>query len=94
MTAGGAGGQAPPVPLLLDLLRHGEALPAAGGGDESRPLSARGARALERLAIRLSGLGWRPDRAFTSPLVRARDSARIARCVIEDAGYLGDSDDE
>jgi hypothetical protein len=22
------------------------------------------------------------------------DSARIARCVIEDAGYLGDSDDE
>jgi phosphohistidine phosphatase len=65
------------VPLVLDLLRHGDALPAADGGDESRRLSPRGERDLERLALHLAGLRWRPDRAFTSPLVRARDSARI-----------------
>jgi phosphohistidine phosphatase SixA len=65
------------VPLVLDLLRHGDALPAADGGDESRRLSPRGARDLERLALHLAGLRWRPDRAFTSRLVRARDSARI-----------------
>jgi len=65
------------VPLVLDLLRHGDALPAADGGDEARRLSPRGQRDLERLALHLAGLRWRPERAFTSPLVRARDSARI-----------------
>ena len=66
------------MPLVLDLLRHGAALPAAQGGDASRRLSPRGRADLERLAVRLAGMGWRPDRAFTSPLVRARDSALIA----------------
>jgi phosphohistidine phosphatase SixA len=66
------------VPLVLDLLRHGAALPAAHGGDASRRLSPRGRADLERLAVHLAGMGWRPDRAFTSPLVRARDSAVIA----------------
>ncbi|MEK7824642.1 MAG: histidine phosphatase family protein [Candidatus Eisenbacteria bacterium] len=65
------------MPLLLDLLRHGDALPAADGGDDARRLSPRGERDLERLALHLAGLRWRPDRAFTSPMVRARDSARI-----------------
>jgi phosphohistidine phosphatase SixA len=65
------------VPLVLDLLRHGEALADAGGGDASRRLSPAGERALERLAAHLAGQGWRPTRAFTSPLVRARESARI-----------------
>jgi phosphohistidine phosphatase len=67
-----------PVPLVLDLLRHGAALPAAHGGDEARPLSPRGRADLERLAAHLAGMGWRPDRAFASPLTRARDSAVIA----------------
>jgi phosphohistidine phosphatase len=66
------------VPLVLDLLRHGAALPAARDGDASRRLSPRGRADLERLAVRLTGMGWRPDRAFTSPLLRARDSALIA----------------
>jgi len=65
------------VPLVLDLLRHGDSLPAADGGDEFRRLSPRGERDLERLALHLARLGWRPDRAYTSPLARARDSARI-----------------
>ena len=66
------------MPLVLDLLRHGAALPADPGGDASRRLSPRGRADLERLAVHLSGMGWRPDRAFTSPLLRARDSALIA----------------
>lgn len=65
------------VPFLLDLLRHGAALPAADGGDAARPLSPGGQRDLERLSRHLAGLGWRPERAYTSPLIRARDSARI-----------------
>jgi len=65
------------VPLLLDLLRHGAALPAANGGDAARPLSPRGEQDLERLARHLAGLNWRPERAFVSPLIRALDSARI-----------------
>lgn len=66
------------VPLVLDLLRHGAALPAAHGGDDARPLSPRGRADLERLGARLAGMGWRPQRAFASPLLRARDSAVIA----------------
>ena len=65
------------MPLVLDLLRHGEALPAAEGGDDARRLSPRGERDLERLALHLAGLGWRPNNALTSPLRRARDTARI-----------------
>ena len=65
------------MPLVLDLLRHGEALPAAESGDEGRRLSPRGKHDLERLGRHLATLGWRPDRAFASPLMRARDSARI-----------------
>ncbi|MGH7730399.1 MAG: SixA phosphatase family protein [Candidatus Eiseniibacteriota bacterium] len=66
------------MPLVLDLLRHGATLPAAAGGDEARPLSSRGMADLERLASRLEAMGWRPDRAFASPLRRAHDSAVIA----------------
>ena len=66
------------MPLVLDLLRHGAALPADHGGDDARPLSARGRTDLERLAAHLARMGWRPDRAFASPLLRARESAVIA----------------
>lgn len=65
------------MPLVLDLLRHGEALPAAAGGDAERPLSPLGERAISRLADTFVERGWRPERAFTSPLRRARESARI-----------------
>jgi phosphohistidine phosphatase len=66
------------VPLVLDLLRHGHALPAAEGGDTLRRLSPRGRADLERLAERLKAMAYRPDRVFTSPLSRARESARVA----------------
>ena len=79
MTPIGTRGQAPlvPIALALDLMRHGDALPAAEGGDSARPLSRSGIRDLERLGLHLARLRWRPDRAFASPLARARESAGI-----------------
>ena len=65
------------MPFVLELLRHGEALPAGAAGDGARRLSAAGRRAIEQLAATLAAEGWRPDRVFTSPLLRARDSTRI-----------------
>lgn len=65
------------MPLALDLLRHGAALPDADGRDDARRLSPRGRADIERLASHLAGIGWCPGRAFSSPLVRARDSALI-----------------
>lgn len=65
------------MPLVLDLLRHGDSLPSSNGGDDARRLSPDGERDLERLATYLADLGWHPERAFTSPLIRARDTARI-----------------
>jgi phosphohistidine phosphatase SixA len=65
------------VPLVIDLLRHGDSLPASPDGDDARRLSPRGREDLQRLAAHLATLGWRPTCAFTSPLWRARDSAAI-----------------
>jgi phosphohistidine phosphatase len=66
-----------PVPFVLELLRHGEARPAGAAGDSARRLTPSGRRSIEQLAASLAAEGWRPDRVFTSPLLRARDSARI-----------------
>ena len=68
MTHGGTDAHAAFVPLVLDLLRHGDALPADSGGDAARRLSPRGIAALERLARHLATLDWHPTRAFVSPL--------------------------
>ncbi|HYM82225.1 MAG TPA: histidine phosphatase family protein, partial [Candidatus Limnocylindria bacterium] len=65
------------MPLTLELLRHGDALPAGPGGDVPRRLSPAGEQALRRLALRLAKDGWRPERVFASPLRRARDSAQL-----------------
>lgn len=73
------------MPLALDLLRHGNALPAFQGGDDARRLSPRGRADLERLAAHLAATGWRPDRAFASPLVRARESAVAALAGVSPA---------
>ena len=65
------------MPFVLELLRHGEALPAGAAGDAARRLTPAGERSIEQLAATLAAEGWRPDRVFSSPLLRARDSARI-----------------
>lgn len=67
------------MPLLLEILRHGHAEPSEAGGDAGRPLSAAGRRAMTGLAARLAGEGWRTDRIFSSPLLRARQTAGIVR---------------
>ena len=68
-----------PVPLLLEILRHGHAEPAETGGDAGRPLSAAGRQAVTDLAARLASEGWRADRIVSSPLLRARQTAEIVR---------------
>jgi phosphohistidine phosphatase len=66
------------VPLRLDLVRHGEAAPAGkGGDDDARPLSDRGRAAIEALAERFARERWRPDAVWTSPLLRAQQTAAI-----------------
>lgn len=56
----------------LALLRHGR---ATGQGFDA-PLAPEGVRQLQRLASSLRAEGWRPDVILTSPLARARASAR------------------
>ena len=77
------------MPFRLDLLRHGEALPARAGGDAARPLSDAGRRTVDRVAAEFQRRGWRPDHVFASPLRRAQETAAIvvarlsAGCVVE-----------
>ncbi len=63
--------------IVLDLLRHGQALPAGAAGDRQRALSPAGVRGLASLATHLADEAWRPDRAFSSPYARAQQSAGI-----------------
>jgi phosphohistidine phosphatase len=63
--------------LTLDLLRHGLALPAGAAGDRQRVLSPEGLRGIEALAAHLAREAWRPDRIFSSPYARARQTAGI-----------------
>ena len=63
--------------MILDLVRHGHAVGAHPGGDAERTLSERGRQEVARLAEELAARGWRPECAFTSPLVRARQTASL-----------------
>ena len=88
------------MPFRLDLMRHGDAVPAGSGGDAARALSAIGRRDVARMAEEYVRRGWRPQRVFVSPLRRAQETARIlvARALPEiepetmpelDPGYAG-----
>lgn len=57
----------------LALLRHG----LAGGQSHDAELLPEGAAYLERLGAKLAAEGWKPTAIFTSPYVRARDSAVV-----------------
>ena len=65
------------MPLRLDLLRHGEALPAGNNGDAARPLSPAGRQAVAQVAREFARRSWRPDRIYSSPLRRAQETAAI-----------------
>src|SRR5580765_2898821 len=67
---------------ILALLRHG----LASGQSAGSELLPEGAAYLRRLGSKLAAEGWRPAAIFTSPYLRARDSAAVlARAVGCDA---------
>jgi len=63
--------------LILDLVRHGHAVASDPRGDGMRGLSDRGRQAVRALAAELDARDWRPDRALTSPLRRARETMAL-----------------
>jgi len=62
----------------LWLLRHGEAVPHDSKPDAERELTARGARQSAAAGAALARLGVEFAAAYTSPLVRAAGTARLA----------------
>jgi phosphohistidine phosphatase len=69
----------------LYLMRHGIAVPREehpAMADAERPLTEEGVRKTGQVADGLAQLGTRCDRIFTSPLVRARQTAEIAARAI------------
>ncbi len=62
----------------LWFLRHGDAEPHGTRPDADRRLTDRGSDQARAAGAALRALGVRPAVVFTSPKVRARDTARIA----------------
>jgi phosphohistidine phosphatase len=62
----------------LWLLRHGEAVPHESKPDADRELTPRGERQAVAAGEGLAQLGVEFDACYTSPKVRARDTARLA----------------
>jgi phosphohistidine phosphatase len=62
----------------LWLLRHGEAVPHESKPDAERELTPRGERQSVAAGEGLARLGIEFDACYTSPKVRARDTARLA----------------
>src|SRR3954470_21707504 len=66
------------VAQQLWLLRHGEAVPHESKPDHERELTARGERQAIAAGEGLARLGVEFAACYTSPKVRARDTARLA----------------
>src|SRR6478752_3914828 len=66
------------MPAQLWLLRHAEAVPHGSKPDADRELTARGERQAEAAGAALARLGIEFDACYTSPKIRARDTARLA----------------
>ena len=62
----------------LWLLRHGEAVPHDSKPDQERELTARGERQALAAGAALARLGLEFDACYTSPKVRALDTAKLA----------------
>jgi phosphohistidine phosphatase len=81
----------------LWLLRHGEAVPHESKPDDLRELTARGERQAIAAGEALARLGVEFTACYTSPKVRARDTARLACRVLniepEEADILADGFD-
>jgi phosphohistidine phosphatase len=76
----------------LYLLRHADAGdPAAWKGpDDDRPLSEKGLRQAERLAVHLHRIGFRPGAIVTSPRARARQTAEIVGAAVGSGARIDD----
>jgi phosphohistidine phosphatase len=78
----------------LWLLRHGEAVPHESKPDHDRELTARGERQALAAGEGLARLGVEFAACYTSPKVRARDTAKLACQALniepEEADSLGD----
>ena len=61
----------------LWLLRHGEAVPHDSKPDQERELTARGERQALAAGAALARLGLEVDACYTSPKVRARQTAEL-----------------
>jgi phosphohistidine phosphatase len=77
----------------LWLLRHGEAVPHGSKPDSERELTPRGEAQARAAGAALAKLGIEFDGAFSSPKVRARDTAELAceglGVAFEEASLLG-----
>jgi|LNFM01.2.fsa_nt_gb phosphohistidine phosphatase len=75
--------------LTVMLMRHGHAVDDAPTlGDEGRWLTEKGRERTRDVARRLSGWKRTPEVIFTSPLVRAVQTAEIVAAVLEHRGAI------
>ena len=77
--------------MLLVLFRHGPAgtpLPDRGPEDEKRPLSPKGVEKTRRAALGLARLLDTEPRIFSSPLVRAKETADLLAAAYMPAPHV------
>lgn len=66
------------------LVRHGIAVEPDEweGTEENRPLTEKGKKRVKQAAVGLAALDCKPTHLFTSPFVRAYDTARLLRTIV------------
>ena len=66
------------------LIRHGIAVESEEweGSDENRPLTEKGKKRARQAATGLAAMNCKPTHLFSSPFVRAYDTARLLRTVV------------
>jgi phosphohistidine phosphatase len=66
--------------MNLYLIRHGKAeLNSESGRDFDRPLTSKGKRKIEEISLRLSNLKIKIDKIYSSPYLRAKQTAEIIK---------------
>jgi len=79
------------MPQQLWFLRHGEAEPHGSAPDAERPLTPRGERQATGAGEALSRLGLELAACYTSPKVRAAETARLACAALGVEAELADA---
>lgn len=81
--------------MQLIIMRHGEA--GWHTLDQERELTEAGRAGVATVAAQIAKSPWRPKRIWSSPYVRARQTAAIAsellNCPIEECGFITPDDD-